>query len=672
MRLAQRYAPQERNGSDMNIKLKTSLRAILIGVTVLPLIILGLVSSLQIFGFSSKMIANEAGSTGYAYSSGIDNIVKGYIDDAKALSALNSVKSAVTDLNSVKSDIDNLRAGFKSDRGYVLDVVILDKDGSIVSDGIGSGAGTHFFAVNDNWANKQNAFASEIFPADDNYGDNVFVTANKLADGGYVACVVSMNAITDYLAKYTVLGSGSFVVADSGSVVGYNGEGVCKADASALSGEIKGMISSALNENFTNGFGKLEKAGYIGGYGVVAETDWVWFSLYPASGASDSVFFLFIVAVVVIVALALICMLVMVIMTQNIINPMLDMVRTMKEINSGNREQRIDTKNMKREFARMSETFNDMLDEALLSEELHKTVSDLSDNMLFEYDFAKESMFVSDNFKEKIGLNVSGATLSNGKFIDSMMNEDDIERYKRDINTLLKNKDDIGGEYLIKDAQGKDMWAAMRAHCITDRLGEILRVIGVLTDITSEKNATLKLAERASYDFLSQLYNRNTFEREFQAELDRNANQKVAALFLDVDDFKFINDRYSHAVGDEVIRYVADVIKKHAGESGFAGRFGGDEFVLCVSDPKMIENLEVLSMDIIDDLYSGYYSKSVDATLNIKASIGIAVSPEHGQDGRTLIACADTAMYFVKKNGKANYHIYDPTDEETTMGAHTL
>lgn len=672
MRLAQRYAPQERNGSDMNIKLKTSLRVILIGVTVLPLIILGLVSSLQIFGFSSKMIANEAGSTGYAYSSGIDNIVKGYIDDAKALSALNSVQSAVTDLNSVKSDIENLRAGFKKERGYVLDVVILDKEGSIVNDGIGSNAGTYFFAKNDNWDKKQNAFASEIFPANDSYGDSVFVTANKLADGGYVACVVSMNSITDYLAKYTILGSDSFVVADEGSVVGYNGEGVCKADASALSGEIKSMIPSALTESYMNGFGKLEKAGFIGGYGIVEGTDWVWFSLYPASGASDMVFFLFIVAMVVIVALALICMLIMVIMTQNIINPMLDMVRTMKDINSGDREQRIDTKNMKREFARMSETFNDMLDEALLSEELHKTVSDLSDNMLFEYDFAKESMFVSDNFKEKIGLSVSGATLNNGKFIDSMMNEDDTEHYKRDINTLLKNKDDIGGEYLIKDAQGKDMWAAMRAHCITDRLGEILRVIGVLTDITSEKNATLKLAERASYDFLSQLYNRNTFEREFQAELDRNANQKVAALFLDVDDFKFINDRYSHAVGDEVIRYVADVIKKHAGESGFAGRFGGDEFVLCVSDPKMIENLEVLSMDIIDDLYSGYYSKSVDATLNIKASIGIAVSPEHGQDGRTLIACADTAMYFVKKNGKANYHIYDPTDEETTMGAHTL
>lgn len=656
----------------MNIKLKTSLRAVLIGITVLPLIILGLVSSLQIFGFSTEMLTDEVGTTGYAYGAGVENIVKGYVDDTKTLASLATINKAVSDLNSVKSDVIDLRDGFIEQRGHVLDVVILDTDGSVVNDGIGSGAGKHFFASEDDWSKRENAFVTDIYTSAEGYDGSVFVTASKLSDGGYVACVVSMNSITDYIAGFTVLGDGSFVVADKGSVVGYNGEGVVDMDSSALSSEIKSSIPNWLGESFANNYGKLDKAGYIGGYGPINGTDWLWASVYPVSFAGDNVSFLFIVAVAVICALALICALVMVIMTQSIINPMLDMVHTMKEINSGNREERIDVRNMKREFAGMSETFNDMLDQALLSEELHKTVSDLSDNMLFEYDFAKESMFVSDNFKEKIGLEVSGSTLNNGKFIDSTMSEEDRERYKRDMNTLLKNKDDIGGEYLIKNAQDKDVWVAMRAHCITDRLGEILRVIGVLTDITSEKNATLKLAERASYDFLSQLYNRNTFEREFQSELDRNANKKVAALFLDVDDFKFINDRYSHAVGDEVIRYVADVIKKRAGETGFAGRFGGDEFVLCVSDPKMIENLEVLSMDIIDDLYSGYYSKSVDATLNIKASIGIAVSPEHGQDGRTLIACADTAMYFVKKNGKANYHIYDPSDEETTMGAHTL
>ena len=117
-------------------------------------------------------------------------------------------------------------------------------------------------------------------------------------------------------------------------------------------------------------------------------------------------------------------------------------------------------------------------------------------------------------------------------------------------------------------------------------------------------------------------------------------------------------------VGDEVIRFVADVIKSKTGETGFAGRFGGDEFVLCISDPEQVENVEVLSMDIIDDLYAGYNSPSVKTTLNIKASIGIAIYPDHSTDGKELVGCADAAMYFVKKNGKANYHIFVPEDNQ--------
>ena len=67
-------------------------------------------------------------------------------------------------------------------------------------------------------------------------------------------------------------------------------------------------------------------------------------------------------------------------------------------------------------------------------------------------------------------------------------------------------------------------------------------------------------------------------------------------------------------------------------------------------------------MDIIDDLYTGYNSPSVNTTLNIKASIGIAIYPDHSTDGKELVGCADAAMYFVKKNGKANYHIFVPED----------
>ncbi len=655
----------------MNIKVKTALRVILIGVTVLPLLILVLVSALNIFGFASELIGTQTSIMGNSASAGVVNILDGYLSDAKTVAAAPAADKAVTDLNSVKSDISAIRDSFTGNDDSLLDIVITDSEGVIITDGLGSAAGERFFAYGEEWSSREGAFISDIYVSNEKYGKNVFAATAKTAGGsGYVSCVVDLAKVESYVASCKYVNGGMLAVTDGERIIG-NGSTGDVASASAL-GTVKDKIPGMITENISGFYTELDTSDFLGAYGKISGSDWVWLSLYDSSRTGESVFLVFIVGVIILLALALISVLVMIVMTRKVINPLLDMIKTMKDINSGEHSQRIVTADMSKEYKRMANTFNDLMDDAIMSDELHHTVSALSDNMLFEYDFSKESMFVSENFKEKIGINVQGATVNNGKFIDSLMTGDVLESYKRDINQLLKTKDDVGGEYQIKDINGADMWVTMKAHCITDRLGEILRVIGVLTDITTEKNATLKLAERASYDFLSQLYNRNTFEREFQAELERNANSKVAALFLDVDDFKFINDRYSHAVGDEVIKYVADVIKSKTGETGFAGRFGGDEFVLCISDPKMIENLEVLSMDIIDDLYSGYYSPSADATLNIKASIGIAVSPEHGTDGRTLIACSDTAMYFVKKNGKANYHIYDPSDEETTQGAHTL
>ncbi|MBP5606636.1 MAG: diguanylate cyclase, partial [Ruminiclostridium sp.] len=453
------------------------------------------------------------------------------------------------------------------------------------------------------------------------------------------------------------------VIADSENAINFNGSSI--SSSAELSAVIKPDLTTILSSSIaSDSYGRLENGQYLGAYGNIKGAGWAWVSLYPASEATGTVMIVFFIGMGIIAVLIALCITVMFIATQKVVDPMLRMLRVMKEINSGNHDERINTSGMGKEFTEMSQVFNDMMDESMMSEELHKTISDISDNMLFEWDFSKESMFVSENFKEKIGLDVSGVTLNNGRFLDSLMDEDDSEKYKRDINTLFKEKGDVGNDYKITTMKGQEIWISMKASCKTDRLGEVLRVMGVLTDITSEKNATLKLAERASFDFLSQLYNRSTFEREFAAELERSVGKKIAALFIDVDDFKFINDRYSHAVGDEVIRFVADVIKSKTGETGFAGRFGGDEFVLCVSDPKLVENVEVLSMDIIDDLYAGYYSTSVDTTLNIKASIGIAIYPDHSTDGKELVGCADAAMYFVKKNGKANYHIFVPEDNQ--------
>ncbi len=644
----------------MNIKVKTALRVILIGTTVLPLIVVALVAALQIFGFSKTMIGEEAATSGAALSSGVTNIVQSYIDDARALAGMEFVNSSIKDLNGVKADLDNVAGVMKKSRN-VLDIAVTDSEGRLIYDSKGSSAGTTFFAYSDSWSPSKNAFVTKFYKNESTYSADLFVAAAPLtgSDNGYVAIVVSVDELSGFLSKSTFLEFGRLVVADADSVLNFNDTAI--GDSSALNGQIEPDLAKMLSSKTGDTGERLGEGAYIGAYGNITGTNWVWIAMYPASQASSAVMLVFIIGMVIIVALILVCVLVTIIASQKVIDPMLNMLATMKEINSGNHSERISTMGMGKEFANMSDVFNEMMDQSLLSDELHRTVTEISDNMLFEWDFAKETMYISDNFKKKIDLNVSGATLSNGKFLDSLMEDEEAEKYKRDISMLFKNKDDVGGEYKIKN-KGADMWISMRAHCITDRLGEVLRVVGVLTDITSEKNATLKLAERASFDFLSQLYNRNTFEREFATELERNVGKKVAALFVDVDDFKFINDRYSHAVGDEVIKFVADTIKKRTGETGFAGRFGGDEFVLCVSDPDLVEHVDNLSLDIIEDLYAGYYSKSVDTTLNIKASIGIAIYPDHSTDGKQLVGCADAAMYFVKKNGKANYHVYEPED----------
>ena len=647
----------------MNIKVKTALRIILIGATTLPLLVVAIVATLQIFGFSKTMIGDEAATAGAAQSAIVTNIVNGYVCDVNAFAEMDDVNRAVTDLNKVKGNLD-LTADALKKSGSILDLVVCDAEGGVIYSSKGIAVGSHFFALDDNSKAKTSAFTSKFVVGESTYGANVFAVTAPLAGSGkgYVSFVVDTAKISEPLLNTKFLGNGYLVVSDTDNVLNYNGVPISSNAElnSSLSPDISTMVSTTVGE-----VGERYNEGkFIGAYGNVKNTNWVWISLYPASDSTSSVLLVFIICIGSILVLMLLCVLVMIFTTRKVMDPMLHMLATMKEINAGNHSERISTQGMGKEFAGMSDVFNEMMDESLMSEELHRTISDISDNMLFEWDFAKESMFVSDNFKEKIGLNLSGATLNNGKFLDALMDEDDSEKYKRDINTLFKDKGDVGGEYKIKNANGAEMWISMRARCVTDRLGEVLRVIGVLTDITSEKNATLKLAERASFDFLSQLYNRNTFEREFASELERSVGKKVAALFIDVDDFKFINDRYSHAVGDEVIRFVADVIKSKTGETGFAGRFGGDEFVLCISDPKLVENVEVLSMDIIDDLYAGYYSQSVDTTLNIKASIGIAIYPDHSTDGKELVGCADAAMYFVKKNGKANYHIFVPEDNQ--------
>lgn len=189
---------------------------------------------------------------------------------------------------------------------------------------------------------------------------------------------------------------------------------------------------------------------------------------------------------------------------------------------------------------------------------------------------------------------------------------------------------------------------------------EIKGVYGIAKDITLQKVAENKLEQIALTDFLTGLPNRYHFQLHLEKVLkDAKSNKySVAIVFIDIDNFKGINDSLGHTKGDEFIIQFAEKIRKSLEKDDFISRQGGDEFLL------LLENVEKEEIeDRMDRLFKALHQpfNLSGHEINITPSVGIAIYPDNGENPDTLIKNADMAMYAVKEEGKNNYHYY--TDE---------
>lgn len=173
------------------------------------------------------------------------------------------------------------------------------------------------------------------------------------------------------------------------------------------------------------------------------------------------------------------------------------------------------------------------------------------------------------------------------------------------------------------------------------------------------QEVTLQLEKYANYDTLTGLPNRrfffDTLER-IVAESERTARM-FALLYIDLDGFKDINDNYGHEVGDSVLNSVGNRLLEHVRETDFVARLGGDEFAIIFRD---IEEMKIAA-DIAGNIHSILQKPMHIGTMvcTVNSSIGIAVYPDTGKDGETLVRNADSAMYGIKRNGKGGFGIFD-------------
>lgn len=183
-------------------------------------------------------------------------------------------------------------------------------------------------------------------------------------------------------------------------------------------------------------------------------------------------------------------------------------------------------------------------------------------------------------------------------------------------------------------------------------------VLAIVKDVTEKQEIEQKLAKMAFYDYLSELPNRRLFDDRLTMaiQLARRNGTKVGLIFLDGYRFKRINDTYGHIVGDAVIVQIARKLEKTVREVDTVGRLGGDEFAVILPGLESAEDALIVARRIVQEFKEPHQIEG--HLIDFKVDMGIAVYPDHAEDKKTLIHCADQALYATKSCADTRFSVY--------------
>jgi diguanylate cyclase (GGDEF)-like protein/PAS domain S-box-containing protein len=214
-------------------------------------------------------------------------------------------------------------------------------------------------------------------------------------------------------------------------------------------------------------------------------------------------------------------------------------------------------------------------------------------------------------------------------------------------------------EYILNTRGKGPRYVTSKKIVIRDNQGEPQYLLGVIEDVTERKNSEERIAHLAHYDALTDLPNRVLFRERLEQAIKRlRAGEHVAVLYLDLDNFKGINDTLGHPVGDELMKAVATRLRGCVGETDMVARLGGDEFAI-------IQTAGVHPTGVIDLV--GRIHEAIRTPFDVfghqlvaDTSIGIALAPDDGTNPDQLLKNADLALYGAKADGRGTYRFFEP------------
>ena len=225
---------------------------------------------------------------------------------------------------------------------------------------------------------------------------------------------------------------------------------------------------------------------------------------------------------------------------------------------------------------------------------------------------------------------------------------DDQPAVRAAVESVLCGEDNIDIEYGYLDARAGHRRIHALLRTLTGEDDAVNGAIVCFNDITDASRLREELRHRATYDALTGCLNRASALAALQEELANPGSRGTAVMFIDLNGFKTVNDEYGHAVGDELLRLVADRLRAAVRASDVIGRFGGDEFVVVCTNVSGIDRAARIAEAVVATLNAA--TLEVGATeMHLQASIGVAWAAPGSAPAESLIARADAAMYEAKR-----------------------
>jgi diguanylate cyclase (GGDEF)-like protein/PAS domain S-box-containing protein len=236
----------------------------------------------------------------------------------------------------------------------------------------------------------------------------------------------------------------------------------------------------------------------------------------------------------------------------------------------------------------------------------------------------------------------------------------------REIRRTLIKGNIWHGEMMNRHKDGRLYWINISISPVRDNAGQITHFIGIGEDITQKRQQEERIRYQAQYDDLTGLPNRALAQDRLQQaiRLASRTDDKVALMFVDLDDFKKVNDTLGHDAGDVLIHEAAQRLRRVIRQSDTVARLGGDEFLIIIQQIHELNAIEAIAHNIIEQFGIPFVLDGTEFI--VTTSLGITLFPDDGTDASELMRAADLAMYQSKAEGKNTHHFFSESMDEAT------